>query len=56
MNELLVAAPALAGGYGLLVGAVAVIASTHPDKDRRADAHKALDKLLRFGRSPSQRS
>jgi hypothetical protein len=51
MNELLVAGPVLAGGYGLLIGAVALIASMHPDEKRRADAHKVLDKLMRFGRS-----
>jgi hypothetical protein len=50
MNELLVAGPALAGGYGLLIGAVALIASAHPDKARRADASKVLDKLLRRSR------
>jgi hypothetical protein len=38
---------AIAGGYLTLAGIVALIASAHPDKDRRADAAKILDRLLR---------
>ncbi|WP_158510565.1 hypothetical protein [Actinoplanes friuliensis] len=47
MNELLVAGPALAGGYLALTGTVALIASAHPDEKRRRDAARILDRLLR---------
>ena len=48
MNELLIAGPvAAAGAYFVLVSAVALIASAHPDEKRRRDSARILDKLLR---------
>lgn len=47
MNELLIAAPAVAGGYAFLVGIVALVASIHSDEKRRRDAARILDRLLR---------
>ena len=45
--ELLITVPALAGGYLALTGVVALIASAHSDKERRQDAARILDRLLR---------
>jgi hypothetical protein len=51
LTEVVVAtATGLTGGYGLLTGMVALIASAHPDEKRRADAAKVLDRLLRRAR------
>jgi hypothetical protein len=48
MNDLILAAPAIAAGaYVSLVSVVALIASAHPDEKRRRDSAKILDKLLR---------
>lgn len=41
---------AVVAGYMSLIGVIALVASAHPDEKRRSDAHKVLDKLMRFGR------
>ncbi|MDR6316295.1 hypothetical protein [Actinoplanes couchii] len=55
MDLVLTSSAAAAAAYLMLIGMIALIASIHPDDKRRADAHKVLDKLMRFGRSPSRR-
>lgn len=41
--------------YLILIVLVAMVASLHPDADRREDARKVLDLLLRAGRGHRRR-
>jgi len=50
MDLLLTSSAVTAAIYLILIGIVALIASAHSDKERRADAAKVLDRLLRRAR------